>query len=79
MAIPVDAPHPHNAMLWINYILRPEGHASLTNKVFYANPNSRRGCKLRLRSRRRLRARGGAVRSVLKIALIHRQLFFIAP
>ena len=39
MAVPVDAPHPHNAMLFINYILRPEVHASLTNKVFYANPN----------------------------------------
>ena len=39
MAVPVDAPHPRNAMLFINYILRPEVHASLTNKVFYANPN----------------------------------------
>jgi putrescine transport system substrate-binding protein len=39
MAIPADAPHPNNAHLWINYILRPEVHASLTNKVFYANPN----------------------------------------
>ncbi len=39
MAIPVDAPHPNNAHLWINYIMRPEVHASLTNKVFYANPN----------------------------------------
>ncbi|MCB2022954.1 MAG: polyamine ABC transporter substrate-binding protein [Burkholderiaceae bacterium] len=39
MAIPVDAPHPKNAHLFINYILRPEVHASLTNKVFYANPN----------------------------------------
>ncbi len=25
--------------LFINYIMRPEVHASLTNKVFYANPN----------------------------------------
>jgi putrescine transport system substrate-binding protein len=39
MAIPADAPHPQNAHLFINYILRPEVHASLTNKVFYANPN----------------------------------------
>jgi putrescine transport system substrate-binding protein len=39
MAIPVDAPHPGNAHKWINYILRPEVDASLTNKVFYANPN----------------------------------------
>jgi putrescine transport system substrate-binding protein len=39
MAIPKDAPHPDNAMQWINYILRPEVHAALTNAVFYANPN----------------------------------------
>jgi putrescine transport system substrate-binding protein len=39
MAIPADAPHPNNAHLFINYILRPQVHAGLTNKVFYANPN----------------------------------------
>ncbi len=39
MAIPVDAPHPKNAHLFMNYIMRPKVHASLTNKVFYANPN----------------------------------------
>ncbi len=39
MAIPADAKHPKNAHLFINYLLRPEVHASLTNKVFYANPN----------------------------------------
>jgi putrescine transport system substrate-binding protein len=39
MAIPADAPHPNNAHAWINYILRPEVQASLTNKVFFANPN----------------------------------------
>jgi putrescine transport system substrate-binding protein len=38
MAVPVDAPHPGNAMKWINYILRPDVSAGLTNKVFYANP-----------------------------------------
>jgi putrescine transport system substrate-binding protein len=39
MVIPADAPHPDNAHKWINYILRPEVAAGLTNKVFYANPN----------------------------------------
>ncbi len=39
MVIPADAPHPGNAHKFIDYILRPEVHASLTNKVFYANPN----------------------------------------
>jgi putrescine transport system substrate-binding protein len=39
MVIPVDAPHPGNAHKFINYIMKPEVHASLTNKVFYANPN----------------------------------------
>ena len=40
MASPKDAKNVENAHLFINYILRPEVHASLTNKVFYANPNA---------------------------------------
>ncbi|WP_085315190.1 polyamine ABC transporter substrate-binding protein [Derxia lacustris] len=40
MAIPADAPHPKNAHLFINYILRAEVVAGITNKVFYANPNA---------------------------------------
>lgn len=40
MAIPKDAQNVENAHLFINYILRPEVHAALTNKVFYANPNT---------------------------------------
>jgi putrescine transport system substrate-binding protein len=39
MVIPADAARPGNAHKFINYILRPEVHASLTNKVLYANPN----------------------------------------
>jgi putrescine transport system substrate-binding protein len=39
MAIPADAKNVKNAHLFINYILRPEVHAGLSNKVFYANPN----------------------------------------
>jgi len=37
MAIPADAPHPNNALKWINYILRPQVQAGLTNQVYYAN------------------------------------------
>ena len=40
MAIPKDAQNVANAHLFINYILRPEVAAALTNKVFYANPNA---------------------------------------
>jgi putrescine transport system substrate-binding protein len=40
MAIPRDAKNVENAHLFINYILRPEVHASLTNELFYANPNA---------------------------------------
>jgi putrescine transport system substrate-binding protein len=40
MAIPKDAKNVENAHLFINYILRPEVHASLTNHVFSANPNA---------------------------------------
>jgi putrescine transport system substrate-binding protein len=39
MAIPADAPHPNNAHKFIDYILRPEVDAGLTNAVSYANPN----------------------------------------
>ena len=39
MAIPADAAHPQNALKFMNYIMRPEVHAGLTNKVKYANPN----------------------------------------
>jgi putrescine transport system substrate-binding protein len=39
MVIPNDATHPGNAHKFINYLLKPEVHAGLTNKVFYANPN----------------------------------------
>jgi len=38
MVIPADAAHPGNAHKWINYVLRPDVQAALTNKVFYANP-----------------------------------------
>jgi putrescine transport system substrate-binding protein len=40
ISIPADAAHPKNAHKFIDYILRPEVHASITNKVFYANPNA---------------------------------------
>ena len=40
MVIPADAPRPGNAHKFINYVMRPEVHAALTNKVFYANPNA---------------------------------------
>lgn len=39
MAIPKDAKNVENAHKWIDYILRPEVHAALSNTVFYANPN----------------------------------------
>ena len=39
MVIPADAKHVDNAHRFINYILRPEVHAGLTNAVTYANPN----------------------------------------
>ena len=39
MAIPVDAAHTDNAHKFINYILKAEVHAGLTNATNYANPN----------------------------------------
>ncbi len=40
MAIPADAPHPHNALLWLNFLLRPEVIAGITNYIHYPNGNS---------------------------------------
>jgi putrescine transport system substrate-binding protein len=39
MAIPKGAPHPNNAMLFMNYILEPKVGAALTNYVSYGSPN----------------------------------------
>jgi putrescine transport system substrate-binding protein len=39
MAIPADAPHPGNALRFIDYILRPEVAAKISDAVAYANPN----------------------------------------
>jgi len=41
MAIPADAAHPDNAHKWINFILRPEIAAEISNAVAYANPNAK--------------------------------------
>lgn len=39
MMIPSDAPHPENALLWINFILRAKVQAEITNKVMFTSPN----------------------------------------
>jgi len=39
LAIPKDAPHPDAAHAFLNYILRPEVVAAISNEVYYANPN----------------------------------------
>jgi len=41
MAIPKDAPHPDAALRFIDYVLRPETIAAISNTVAYANPNVR--------------------------------------
>ena len=38
LAIPVDAPHPGNAHLFINYLLRPDVAARNSNAINYATP-----------------------------------------
>jgi putrescine transport system substrate-binding protein len=38
--IPADAPHPQNAHRFINYMLRPEVIAAVSNKMLYANGNA---------------------------------------
>ncbi|GEO82257.1 polyamine ABC transporter substrate-binding protein [Pararhodospirillum oryzae] len=39
MSIPADAPHPDNAHAFINFIMRPEITAAITDYVWYANGN----------------------------------------
>ena len=39
MAVPKDAPHPDNAHALIDYLLRPDVIASISDYVAYANPN----------------------------------------
>ena len=39
LGIPADAPHPDNAHRFIDYVLRPEVVAAITNTVSYPNPN----------------------------------------
>jgi len=40
LAIPTDAPHPQNALTFINYLLEPEVAAKNSNLVKYANVNT---------------------------------------
>ena len=40
MLIPKDAPHPDNAHLFLNYMLRPKVIADCTNYTYYANGNA---------------------------------------
>jgi putrescine transport system substrate-binding protein len=40
MGIPADAPHPKNAQIWMNYLLRPEVIAKITNYIKYPNGNA---------------------------------------
>jgi putrescine transport system substrate-binding protein len=37
MAIPADAPHPRNAEIWMNYLMRPDVMANITNYIKYPN------------------------------------------
>jgi len=39
MMVPVDAPHPKNAVLFINYMMRPDVAAANTNTTYYATAN----------------------------------------
>jgi len=39
MMIPADAPHPGNAHLFLNFLMRPEVIAPISNLTGYANAN----------------------------------------
>ncbi|MEX0628223.1 MAG: polyamine ABC transporter substrate-binding protein [Cucumibacter sp.] len=40
MTIPADAPHPGNALKWIDFMMQPQIAADISNYVFYANGNA---------------------------------------
>jgi putrescine transport system substrate-binding protein len=40
MGIPADAPHPRNAEIWMNYLMRADVSASITNYIRYPNGNA---------------------------------------
>jgi putrescine transport system substrate-binding protein len=40
IGIPADAPHPRNAEIWMNYLLRPDVSAKITNYIKYPNGNA---------------------------------------
>jgi putrescine transport system substrate-binding protein len=40
LAVPADAPHPNNAHMFLDYTMRPEVIAAVTNFVTYANGNA---------------------------------------
>ena len=37
VSIPADAPHPHNAAIWMNYLMRPDVIAGISNYIRYPN------------------------------------------
>ncbi|MGC1389309.1 MAG: polyamine ABC transporter substrate-binding protein [Steroidobacteraceae bacterium] len=39
VAIPADAPHPQNALKWLNYLMRPDVMAAITNTTKFPNGN----------------------------------------
>lgn len=39
LAIPKDAPHPEAAQAFVEFMLRPESVAGVTNTLFFANAN----------------------------------------
>lgn len=39
LAVPADAPHPDNALKFINFIMQPQITADISNYVWYANAN----------------------------------------
>jgi putrescine transport system substrate-binding protein len=40
MGIPADAPHPRNALMWLNHLMRPDVIAGITNYTKYPNGNA---------------------------------------
>jgi ABC-type glycerol-3-phosphate transport system substrate-binding protein len=75
LAIPADAPHPENALAFLNYLMDPQVIAKVTNKVRFANGNlaSLRTSKTRSRMTRastRMPPRAPAVPGSRRVAAV---------
>lgn len=73
IAIPVDAPHKENAYKFINFLLRPENMAKVTNQTFFMNsvPSSEPFIQEKIREKLKLDSATRA--KVFQTTIVHKE------